>query len=84
MLSTSCFHTLNLAYSRGPGSENLADYKSKYFSRRDKSAKSTYFRKIPSDKHLFTECRVNPFQMKRKIEYFIIMKKSQEFLGFGG
>ena len=30
----------------GAGSKNFAEYKPKYFSRRDKSAKSTYFRLI--------------------------------------
>ena len=37
---------------------DFADYKSKYFSRHYKSAKSTYLRKIASDcKYSFTECR---------------------------
>ena len=34
---------------QGAGSNDFADYRPKDFSKRDKSAKSTYFRKIVSD-----------------------------------
>ena len=70
---------MNSRSSRG-GSKN---YKPSYFWRCDKSAKSTYFRKILIYV-LLMERRENPFQMNRKVEElkFIFMKKSQELLGF--
>ena len=68
-------------------SNDFAEYKPKYFSRCDKSAKSTYFRKNSYKffKYLSTECGEISSEVRENKTLNIIiiiistMKKSQEF-----